>query len=170
MFKSVIGFAVLAVAVAVSVTVFDRWSGGEGPAWRAGDPQTVAAETGAGRITAITADSTGHFRVAALVNGVHVDMMADTGATVVVLTTGDAQRLGLDPGMLTFDVPVQTANGRVMNALVVLDDIDVGGIVVRDVRALVAPDGVLAHSLLGMSYIGQLTRFELKGDQLVLVE
>ena len=58
----------------------------------------------------------------------------------VALTEEDAKRAGLDPRSLNYDVSVQTANGKVMVASVVLDRIDVKGIVVRDVHAMVSQD------------------------------
>ena len=120
------------------------------------------------KVTAITADRSGHFTVATLVNGIHVNMVADTGATLVVLTEDDARRAGIDPGWLTYDVPVSTANGQTHTARVTLDEIRVGSISLTDVEALIAKENDLSSSLLGMSFIGRLQRFELKGDQLVL--
>jgi len=163
-------FAAFAAALTLGAMFMDKRSGGEA-AWVAAagksDNQRASA---AGRITAISADPNGHFSAAALVNGIHVDMLADTGATLVVLNDGDAERIGIDPGWLDFNAPVRTANGTVMAARIVLDTVRVGGIEVRDVDALVAPPGALARSLLGMSFIGAISRFELSGSQLVLVQ
>ena len=130
--------------------------------------QSAAPQPETTRVTAITADRSGHFQVATLVNGIHVNMIADTGATLVVLTEEDALRSGIEPGWLDYNVPVQTANGQAMTARITLEEIRVGGIIVRDVDALVAEPGDLQKSLLGMSFIGKLHSFELKGDQLVL--
>jgi aspartyl protease family protein len=97
-------------------------------------------------------------------------MLADTGASLVVLSQADARRTGIDLGRLTYDVSVRTANGTSSAAHTVLDEVQVGGIRLRNVEALVAPPDALATSLLGMSFIGALTRFELRGDQLVLIQ
>ena len=132
--------------------------------------KALAVSSKKGRITAITANANGQFHAAALVNGVHVDMLADTGATLVVLSNDDADRIGIDPGWLDFNVPIKTANGTSKAASIVLDEIVVGGIRVRDVEALVAKPGLLDTSLLGMSFIGAISRFELRGNQLVLVD
>lgn len=130
--------------------------------------RTAQVRTNRQRVIAISAGHQGQFMAATLVNGVHVEMMADTGATLVVLTAEDAERIGIDLEWLEFDTPVQTANGKAMTARTVLDHVNVGGIEVRDVSAIVSHPGQLSHSLLGMSYLGKLTRFEIKGDQLVL--
>ncbi|MEM9600848.1 MAG: TIGR02281 family clan AA aspartic protease, partial [Pseudomonadota bacterium] len=60
-----------------------------------------------------------------------------------------------------------TANGRTYAAKVVLDEIRIGGIVVRDVTALVVQDG-LHISLLGMTFLGELQRVEATPTQLIL--
>lgn len=119
-------------------------------------------------ITAISADRVGQFHAETLVNGIHVPMMADTGATVVALTSEDAERAGYDPEWLEFNRPIRTANGTAMAAGIVLDTVSVGGIEIRDVSALVVRPGLLEQSLLGMSFLGAISRFEIKGDQMVL--
>ena len=50
----------------------------------------------------------------------------------------------------------------------VADELAVGGIVRRSVPLLVAEDGRLGQSLLGMNFIGTLSGFELRGDRLIL--
>ncbi len=119
-------------------------------------------------VTAITAGQRGQFTAETLVNGVHVRMLADTGATVVALTTSDAQRVGIDLEWLEFDRPIRTANGTAFAAGVTLDNLSVGGIEIRDVSAIVVGPGLLDTSLLGMSFLGAISRFEIKGDQMVL--
>jgi len=119
-------------------------------------------------VTAISAGQRGQFTAETLVNGVHVQMMADTGATVVTLTSFDAQRIGFDLEWLEFDRPIRTANGTALAAGITLDKLSVGGIEIRDVSAIVVKPGLLAHSLLGMSFLGAISRFEIKGDQMVL--
>jgi aspartyl protease family protein len=45
---------------------------------------------------------------------------------------------------------------------------DVGGLIVRDVEALVLPDEALAENLLGLSFLSRLKRFEYANGRLVL--
>lgn len=117
---------------------------------------------------AVMAGSNGHFEVEALVNGTNVRFLADTGASVVVLTEEDALRIGIDLDQLRYAVPVQTANGSTTAALVHLENVSVGTIEVDNVRALVARPDQLATSLLGMSFLSRLSSFQIRGDQLVL--
>lgn len=171
MTRLVVTFAAVALALSVGAMVMDQKSAGDRTAARSATAEKAQRERApAARVTAISADRNGHFSAAALVNGVHVEMLADTGASLVVLSEADARRTGIDPNRLTYDVPVKTANGTSSAAHTVLDEVRVGGISLRNVEALIAPPGALETSLLGMSFIGALTRFELRGDQLVLVQ
>jgi aspartyl protease family protein len=53
-------------------------------------------------------------------------------------------------------------------APVTLRSVDIGGLVVRDVRALVVPGNALGENLLGLSYLTRLKRFEYSNNRLVL--
>jgi aspartyl protease family protein len=110
----------------------------------------------------------GHFWVDADVNGSHpVHFLIDTGATAVTLTASDARSLGIDPSSLDYRYTVMTANGPAHAAPVKLGDISVDHAEVEDVQALVIDQG-LPTSLLGMSYLGRLAKFEATPDTLVL--
>lgn len=122
------------------------------------------------RSVTVQSDRRGHFLVDATVNGRSVQMLADTGASAVVLTEQDARRAGFDARALEFDIPVQTANGTTQTASVTLDTIEIEGIVVDDVRALVARSEDLGTSLLGMTFLGRLASVTMSDDRLELVE
>lgn len=110
----------------------------------------------------------GQFVARARVNGVSLRMIVDTGASSVVLTQGDAQRVGINVGGLRYIVPVQTANGTSYAARVQLRDINVGDVGLTRVEALVAKPGALHQSLLGMSFLSRLRSYEFSGDFLTL--
>jgi aspartyl protease family protein len=110
----------------------------------------------------------GEFAVAARANGARVTFIFDTGASMVVLTAADAQRARLNVRGLVFDVPVATANGAALAAQVRLDELAVGPIVIRNVRALVAKPGALQESLLGMSFLERLKSYAVDGGRLIL--
>ena len=109
----------------------------------------------------------GHFWAEASSNGRHVRFLVDTGATTVALTSADAERLGVDLDALTYDIPVQTASGETEAASVKLDYVSVAGARVENVDAVVVRDG-LNNSLLGMSYLGRLSKFEATQTALIL--
>lgn len=109
----------------------------------------------------------GQFYAQGRVNSGNVRFLVDTGASAVALTLDDARRAGLDVRTLAYTVPVQTANGQALAAQVTLRDVRLGGVVVRDVPALVMQDG-LHISLLGMSFLGRLQTVEATPTQLIL--
>jgi aspartyl protease family protein len=117
---------------------------------------------------AIPADARGHFFVQAHVNGTSVRMMVDTGATGVVLSREDARRVGINPHPSEFTARTSTANGIVPVAPIVLNEVAVGQISVRDVPALVHPDSHFQGGLLGMSFLSRLSQFEVSKGRLIL--
>jgi len=96
-----------------------------------------------------------------------VHFLVDTGASRVSLTRQDALRLGLDPEALVYDQTVRTAAGDSRAARVRLTSLSVEGVRVAGVEALVIDRGLPA-SLLGMSYLGRLSRLEATPSSLVL--
>ena len=94
--------------------------------------------------------------------------MADTGATLVVLTYEDAARLGLSPHSLDFSGLAQTANGVSRVAPVTLDRVRVEDITLRRIPAVVAEKGALSTNLLGMSFLGRLRSFQSRDGELIL--
>ena len=110
----------------------------------------------------------GHFQANVQINGGTVPMLVDTGASAVVLSYADAERLGLQPETLDFNQMVSTANGTALAAPIRLDSLAIGPIERRNVRAMVAGTGRLEQSLLGMSFLGTLGSIEIRGDELRL--
>lgn len=109
----------------------------------------------------------GHFHADAMVNGVHVRFLVDTGASDVALSEADARRLGIDFSKLSFTTAYQTANGTIYAARTKLAEVNIGGIVLTNVTASISRGG-LEQSLLGMSYLGRLNSVEVSGDRLIL--
>ena len=110
----------------------------------------------------------GHFITTASINNASIRVLVDTGATAVALSYEDAQRAGLQPGTLKFDVPVNTANGTSYAARVTLRKVEIGTIRVPDVEGLVLPRGSFDGTLLGMSFLGRLTSFGVQNGKLIL--
>jgi aspartyl protease family protein len=110
----------------------------------------------------------GDFHVSMQVNGAFVSMVLDTGASAVVLTQDAAKAAGLPLEVLSYNIGVDTANGRTRAAAVVLDRLAVGNIVERGVPALIAQPGQLRTSLLGMSFLNRLQSWEVRGDRLMM--
>lgn len=120
-----------------------------------------------GSATSISKSSDGHFWVEAQVNSSSVRFLVDTGASVVALTPLDAQLSGINLQTLKYTAPINTASGQVMAAPVKLSIVSVGNVSVRNVRAVVIDKG-LPHSLLGMSYLGELQTVEVSKGSMIL--
>ncbi len=127
--------------------------------------QSVFAEEG--RIE-VPRSRDGHYHLTLVINGVPVHTIVDTGASDLVLTRTDAERVGLLLDELIFAGRANTANGRVETAHVKLDEVSLGPIEDRLVPALVN-GGEMNRSLLGMSYLSRFTRLEISENRLVLV-
>lgn len=128
----------------------------------------AAAPALSGRTVSIDKDRNGHFQTEARVDGSYLDFMVDTGATVIALKERDAARIGIHPAPGDFTANVSTANGPAKAARARLASIEIGGVRVRDVDALVMPDGMLDQNLLGMAFLSRLKRFEYAGGKLVM--
>ncbi len=110
----------------------------------------------------------GHFEVRGSVQGAPIDFLVDTGATSTVLTAEDARSAGFDINALSFNIPVSTANGTANAARARASEITVGDIIRRNQTIMVAEDGALDQSLLGMTFISTLSGFDMRGDRLTL--
>src|SRR3954468_21988012 len=125
------------------------------------------AETGA-RTLSIPRDPRGHFQAEGRIDGQRIDFMVDTGASVVALNEKSAARFGLRPQRSDYNATVTTANGTIKAARTRLAMVELGGLVVRDVDAMVLPDEALSENLLGLSFLSKLKRFEYAGGKMVL--
>jgi aspartyl protease family protein len=110
----------------------------------------------------------GHFPAEARIEGRRLDFIVDTGASLVILRESDAARAGIRPMRSDYTAAVSTANGKIMAARASLDRVEVGGITVENVQALVLPDGALSKNLLGMSFLSRLKRYEVANGRMVL--
>ncbi|MCC2096752.1 MAG: TIGR02281 family clan AA aspartic protease [Hyphomicrobiales bacterium] len=129
-------------------------------------PQQSRA-TGVGSVM-IAADRGGQYHSSVDIDGQQIPMLVDTGATVVALRHEDAQKLGIMPMPSDYTVKISTANGEIHAARTTLRDVRVENIAVQNVSAVVMPEGALHKSLLGMSFLRRLKRFEVASGNLVL--
>ena len=112
----------------------------------------------------LASNNQGHFVASGQINGQPVDFMLDTGATDVSIPAELAERLKLEKG---FGVTLSTANGRTQGYRTRIDRLQLGDIVLRDVRALVVPGLDGKQVLLGMSALNQL-EFTQRGGTMLL--
>lgn len=132
-----------------------------------GAPESAAAYG----VASLVKSGDGHYWAEAAVDAgrraTQVRFLVDTGASIVALTETDARRLGLDPRDLDYVARVRTASGAAPAAPVTLRRVSVAGVALDDVEAVVMREG-LDHSLLGMSFLGRLSRVEATPGGLIL--
>ncbi|MFK4510984.1 TIGR02281 family clan AA aspartic protease [Bradyrhizobium daqingense] len=121
-----------------------------------------------GRNLLLSRDVRGHFQAEGRIDGQRIGFMVDTGASVVALNETSAARFGLRPSRSEYTATVSTANGTIKAARTRIAMLDVGGLIVRDVDAMVLPDAALSENLLGLSFLSRLKRFEYANGQMVL--
>lgn len=106
----------------------------------------------------------GHFYAEAQVNGARILFLVDTGASMVALTTADAQRAGIALG--SERAVAMGAGGPVELIPVTIDRAAVGPLSANGVQGAVAEG--LSVSLLGQSFLSRVGTVEISGDRMVL--
>lgn len=132
------------------------------------DPQEI--ELRQSGIVTLPAGDYGHFSAEADINGRDINVMVDTGASLVALTYEDARRAGISVTPSDFTHTAQTANGTARVAPVTIPRISIGDITLRNVAGVVSERGASERTLLGMSFLGRLSRVEMRAGSLVLQE
>lgn len=105
----------------------------------------------------------GHYRAEALINGLKVNVLVDTGATGVAISQAVADKLNLKS---ISAIRTATANGDSIGYLVRLKSVKLGGIEAKNVSATIAP-GLQGDVLLGMSFLGRMDVRLYKGEMTI---
>jgi aspartyl protease family protein len=126
--------------------------------------QSVATD---GTMIEVPRGPDGHFHLTLELDGTPVQFLVDTGASDIVLTRKDAERVGIDLDALAFLGVARTANGEVRTAYTSVDDISLGPVTFRNVSVAVNA-GEMRGSLLGMTYLSRFRRLQIEGDRLTL--
>ena len=114
-----------------------------------------------------TAEADGQFHVEAMIGSTPIRFLVDTGASEVMLSPADARRLGYEPAALAYTRLFRTANGTVRGAPVTIPEVAIGPIHLKNVEASVN-EHETEGSLLGMSFLGRLSGYQVSGDTLTL--
>jgi aspartyl protease family protein len=129
----------------------------------AGAVRANAGTANSGSAIVLTAGRNGHFRTLGQINGKSIEFMVDTGASSVVISQADADRLGID-----YKTAPQgwasTANGPAPFRLITLSAVRIGDVEVANVEAAVIP-APMNGALLGNSF---LMRFQMKRENDVM--
>ena len=139
---------------------FGRWE------QRQQNPNTeVTSQQGEGYIEVkLLANVQGHFVANGRLNNVPVEFLLDTGATDVAVPLDLARQLALPKGV---PVTLNTANGQAQGYRTHIDRLQLGAIVLRNVRAVAAPGLDGEQVLLGMSALKKL-EFTQRGGTMLL--
>lgn len=109
----------------------------------------------------------GHFYLNSKVEGRPLVFLVDTGASSVLLSQSDAQRLGHAPPRSAYRHEFHTANGVTYAARTTLDQIRIGNKDFAKVDAYIIPEG-LSVSLLGQSVLRRFQSVQMRPDSLEL--
>jgi aspartyl protease family protein len=164
--RPILVFAAIMIALAAIAPKLIRQIGSHAPTTTA---QATADRTDVSypRTASIPRGANGHFETEGYVDGRRIAFMIDTGASVIALRQQDAARLGIRPAQRDFIARVSTANGVVFAAPAELASVELGGILVHNVAAVVLPDTALGQNLLGMSFLSRI-RWQYQGERLIL--
>jgi aspartyl protease family protein len=161
--KTAEGVTLLSSDTGADSATFDI--GGQKRTLKRGQQYASVARSASAESVTIAANTAGHFIIDGQINGGGVRFLLDTGATLVALSAGDAERLGIDyrKGEKGF---TSTANGVAPVYRVKLDTVRVGDITATNVDGVVMEGNSLPIALLGMSF---LNRMEMKRDGQTMV-
>jgi aspartyl protease family protein len=122
--------------------------------YRAPVANTASGAGATGKAT-LTADSRGHFVTTGYVNGKAQQFLVDTGASIVAISSFDAQRIGLNMTNAR-TVQANTANGATYGLAVKADSLRIGDITVFNIEVWVL-DNLAGPALLGNSFLNRLS-------------
>jgi len=107
----------------------------------------------------------GHFWVRGSVNGVAVDFLIDSGASITTVEQSVAEAARLETGLRVNQV--ETANGTVTMKHSEAGSLEIGPIERADIPVLIAPQEGL--NVLGMNFLSSLRGWRSDGRTLVLI-
>jgi aspartyl protease family protein len=121
-----------------------------------------------GRKVRLPVDARGHFAGDFRLNGHDVPALIDTGATVVAINVSTARRIGIVLTPSDFTHSVATANGETKAAAAMIDTVRIGKIYIDKVPAVVLEDSALSGTLVGMSFLKRLSKYEVENGAMIL--
>ena len=110
----------------------------------------------------------GHFWLRAELNGAPANFLVDTGATLTAVSSGLAERAGLEPRRGGLPVTVGTANGPVAAELATAEELRFGNVSARGLDMVIAPT-LGDTNVVGMNLLSRLASWRVEGDTMILV-
>ena len=112
----------------------------------------------------IPRNSVNQYITYASLNGRRQEVLVDTGANLVAMSSAHARQLGIDYEKSGSPTMVSTASGTAMSFKVKLRSVSVGGLTASGVDAVVIEGGYPHMILLGMSYLQHVEMSEKNGS------
>ena len=125
---------------------------------------TAEAQPNSGQAVVLKRNRDGHYVASGLINGVEVVFVIDTGASDVSVPASLANKLGLKK---ISPVRYQTANGSVLGYRTILNTVQLGNIVLHDIRGGINPGMRGNQVLLGMTFLKKV-EFTQRGNELII--
>lgn len=119
-------------------------------------------------VARLNADGRGQFYSVGSINGTSVNFVVDTGATLVTISSQEADRLGINYRSGPHGL-IYTANGSTNAYHVIFNNIRIGGISLNMVPGTVVEGNGLPIALLGMSFLNQ-TDIQRNGTTMTLTQ
>jgi len=129
---------------------------GKRQSYKVGAKYGGSFNTGAKREVRIPRDNSGGYTTVGSINGRTVNMLVDTGATSVAMSSVEAKRLGLQYWLNGTKIMVSTASGYAKGYNIVLKRVQVGSISLNNVGATVIEGGSPREVLLGMTFLNRV--------------
>ena len=112
----------------------------------------------------LTADGYGHYRTQITINGVQVEGLIDTGASLVTVSTGTARSMGISLTSGTRQGAMQTANGIILATFKRVPVVRIGNIDLYDVEICITDN---TPNLVGMSALRRFRISQENGQMLM---
>ncbi|MEZ5708927.1 MAG: TIGR02281 family clan AA aspartic protease [Blastomonas sp.] len=122
----------------------------------------------AGKVMQLRKQNDGHFYARGTINGDSVEFLIDSGATTSAVTFETMEAAGIKVDQSAFPVMVDTANGTVQAWRAVIPEVQIGGIVIRNLPVIVS-ESFGDTNMLGMNFLSALKSWDVEGDVMRLV-
>lgn len=126
--------------------------------------QVLTQQSDEQQIVTLKRNRYGHYVTQGEINNHSVTLLLDTGASDISIPEKIAKKLKLKYGR---EQHYQTANGIITGNLTTLNNVSIGNIQLRNVRASINPKMKGDEILLGMSFL-KFIEFTQRGDTLIL--
>jgi len=129
---------------------------GERKSYQVGAKYGGSFSASAKREVRIPRDNRGGYTTVGSINGRTVNMLLDTGASTVAMSSVEAKRLGLQYWLKGKKIMVSTASGYARGYRVILNKVQVGSIALNKVEGTVIEGSSPRQVLLGMSFLNRV--------------